>query len=304
MSALAISLWFVLAVVAALRVTSRLADELGRPLAWTLGLLAGLGSSTLPHGLAIALGAAQAPLVLAVFASLALVWLLRPSERALVPTALLHHAQPHGLALRLAWTALGLSVLLALVAFRHRVLAHPDGEWDSWAIWTLRARFLARGGAQAGLGPEVEHPDYPLLLPLLTAQGLALPKLSSSPLPPIAAGFVFTALGPLALGLLVARLRGHVAGLLAASSLLLLPFWVRSGADLYADVPLATLALAAAGTLALALETDSLRLLPLAGLFAGLAAWTKNEGALVLLGGVAALTLPLLRASTRSPRRL
>ena len=48
--------------------------------------------------------------------------------------------------------------------------AHPHGRWDAWAIWNLRAKFLATPSDRwrDAFDPVVSwsHPDYPLLLPL------------------------------------------------------------------------------------------------------------------------------------------
>jgi hypothetical protein len=41
----------------------------------------------------------------------------------------------------------------------------PDGGWDAWAIWNLRAKFIASGSLRV---PDYySHPDYPPLVPLV-----------------------------------------------------------------------------------------------------------------------------------------
>ena len=43
----------------------------------------------------------------------------------------------------------------------------PHGEWDAWAVWNLKARFLLRGAEDwtALFSPALPHPGYPLMLP-------------------------------------------------------------------------------------------------------------------------------------------
>src|SRR5437899_5932982 len=92
---------------------------------------------------------------------------------------------------------------------------------------------------------------------------------------PIAASYLFfLALLALLTGGLAAY-RGPSTGLLAGLALLGAPAVLREAASQYADVPMACY-MAAAMTLAL-LDRPLL-----AGLFAGLGAWTKDEGVLFL----------------------
>ena len=96
-------------------------------------------------------------------------------------------------------------------------------------------------------------------------------------------GFTLAAVGLLAAG--VCRLRSRSQGLLAGAVLLGTKAFVMLGAAQYADVPLAFFILASVLLLALddAAEQSSPGLVLLAGLCAGLAAWTKNEGLLFLV---------------------
>jgi 4-amino-4-deoxy-L-arabinose transferase-like glycosyltransferase len=99
----------------------------------------------------------------------------------------------------------------------------------------------------------------------------------------VGALFTFAAAGALAAG--VCRLRSRSQGLLAGMVLLGTKAFVNLGAAQYADVPLAFFILATVLLLGLddASERSSRGLLLLAGLSAGLAAWTKNEGLLFLV---------------------
>jgi hypothetical protein len=64
------------------------------------------------------------------------------------------------------------TLFLALIAFLNNwqisAYDHPDGNWDAWAIWNLRARFIFSGAHwKDGFNTAISwsHPDYPLLLP-------------------------------------------------------------------------------------------------------------------------------------------
>ena len=60
--------------------------------------------------------------------------------------------------------ALALAVIGAVGAY----WKDPLGDWDAWAIWNRRARFLYRAGDQwrQAFSPVFDHVDYPLLLPV------------------------------------------------------------------------------------------------------------------------------------------
>lgn len=223
--------------------------------------------------------------------------------------------------------AVGLTGLAALLVFGFEAAWHPDGRWDAWMIWNQRARFLFRGGPgwAAAFTEHLawSHPDYPLLVPASVAR-LWFEAGAESHLAPIALGgcFLVASAGVL-VGALVA-LRGHPQAALGAVALLGTAPWVRHAAAQYADVPLGFFVLACVAALLVAhraallqpaaaapLPSDPPRdpraaasapalppeptSLALAGLCAGFAAWTKNEGllfALVATLAAAALALP------------
>jgi hypothetical protein len=184
------------------------------------------------------------------------------------------------------------ALFAALYAVIVRALGHPYGSgWDSFAIWNLHARFLDRGGAYWRDGFSLlipwSHPDYPLLLPAAIAHFWALLG-HETPAVPSAIGpvFTFSTLGLLfsALDMLV----GRTSALLAGMALLCTPSFIELGTWQYADVPLSFFFL---GTIVLfhlnehaALGAATFRnkggAMALAGLAAGFAAWTKNEGVL------------------------
>jgi hypothetical protein len=159
--------------------------------------------------------------------------------------------------------------------------ANPEGNWDAWSIWNLRARFLASAGplaARAFSAGLSGHPEYPLLTSGFIARCwsyAAAGRGDISSAAPIAMGYMFfLALLSIAAGGLAA-LRSRTLGVLFALALLGSPLLLAEVPAQYADVPLAFYFLAAAVFWMLDQPV-------LSGLFASLAAWTKDEGLLFL----------------------
>jgi hypothetical protein len=179
-------------------------------------------------------------------------------------------------------------LLLGLAAFFYALRHHPHGGWDAWATWNLRARFLARGGEhwRDAFALSYSHVGYPLLLPAGIARLWFY--LGDAPVTtPQLVAFMFTFATPLLLAGAVGEKRGLKQGLLAGVALLACCHWVTHGASQFADIPLAFFMLAAVALLTRAPERLSslqspVSSLVLAGLAAGMAAWTKNEGVIFL----------------------
>jgi hypothetical protein len=182
------------------------------------------------------------------------------------------------------------SVVLAL--FIEHSIRYPDGGWDASAIWNLRARWLygAPHRLDAVFSPLLpqQHPDYPLMLPGLVAHFWSALG-SRTQLVPIAVSLAFAAGGLAALGRAIASRRGTVAALCAMLVLLGTPDFLTLAWNQYADLKLAMLLL-----VAVVLATEG-RFVS-AGLVAGLAAFTKNEG---LPEALALLAAILIRAGPR-----
>jgi hypothetical protein len=196
----------------------------------------------------------------------------------------------------------GIALFAALYSIVFRSIAHPHGEgWDAFAIWNLHARFLFRGGDhwRDGFSPLIpwSHPDYPLLLPAAVAHFWTALGHESTEVPAvIGIAFCFATVGLLCSSLAI--LRGWIAAVMGGLALLSTPFFVEQGSSQYADVPLSFFFLAAMALLQLYSARSAnepaprrLGLLLLAGLAAGLALWTKNEGILYLCATVAAQLL-------------
>jgi hypothetical protein len=188
-------------------------------------------------------------------------------------------------------------LIASLISFFIAFLKEPHGRWDAWLIWNMHARFLFRGGPQwqeaFASGLDWSHWDYPLLLPLSIARGWTYLGGEGFPVPGVM-GFLFTFL---ILGLLagaLALLRGRTQGYLAAMILMGTSFFIFMGSSQFADIPLAFFILTTIVMLFLParLSANPAGPLILAGLSAGLCAWTKNEGLLFVLIAMGSLLLP------------
>lgn len=202
----------------------------------------------------------------------------------------------------LAACTFALILLVSLYASAKLLIANPHGTgWDAIKIWNQRARFLFRAGPQwrvAFSAPvQWSHPDYPLLLPASVAHFWKYLGTDSAAVPAaMALAFTFCTVGFLVAAL--SRLRGKTQAFLGGAALLGTPYFMERGVSQFADVPLSFFFLA---TVALfCLQGDGpghpTGLLGLAGITAGLAAWTKNEGLLFLVAVVVAQCVAAYRS--------
>ena len=205
------------------------------------------------------------------------------------------------------WSIFVLFTVISLGIVGSLLLRIPDGVWDALAIWNLRAKFLnapSPGGWKAIFDPIMLacHPDYPPLLPALVARGWTYVG-QSIPLVPATVAFGFTfALLALITGA-VASVRSASLGGLACAMLAASPIFLGTASSQYADLPLAFYFLLSAALLFLADQETAPRpgLHVLAGLAAGMAALTKNEGLLFIVALGAGRLVHLLVA--RKARR-
>jgi hypothetical protein len=252
-----------------------------------LGLALGLGSGTFfvwaacPGHDRIGFLVAEILFFVVVCALILFVW-RRQSSADLLPPAMRS---------RWAWAiyaAFVLVLIFALTALELDLSRVHHGEIDAWQIWNLHARLLERDTAR---WPEIlarleqwSHPDYPLLLSATIARSWHVTG-EETTLAPRVIAFLFWAatVGLLLAG--VALLRTPSQGCLAALVLMATPSFLHFTGAQYADVPLAFYFLATNTLLEshARLRPSGLRLPLLAGLTAGMAAWTKNEGVLFLI---------------------
>jgi hypothetical protein len=182
----------------------------------------------------------------------------------------------------------------AAAAFASTLRQHPHGQWDAWMNWDLRARMIVRAGEEwrTAFSAAIpwSHPDYPVLVPSLVARSWLYAGRETLLGPAlVAATFTFGTVA-LLVGALMA-LRSTSQGLVAGLVLLSTPFFILHGTSLYADVPLGFFFLATLVCIALDGRHGAAtnRFAVLAGMAAGFAMWTKNEGNLFTLALVAGL---------------
>lgn len=168
------------------------------------------------------------------------------------------------------------------------LLAHPfGGEWDAFAIWNLRAKFLVtpgsdwRNGFDATLG--YSHLDYPVLIPSAVARGWLFAERTRNAVPiGISLTLLAASLAVVTSSLLLLRgVTVATIGLVLTAT----PMFLQQGASQLADVPVGFFTVLAVCFLALPERRRAD--LVMAGVSAACAAWTKNEGMVV------ALVLPL-----------
>ena len=187
---------------------------------------------------------------------------------------------------------LSILVLIALLSTAVTLvfisLKKPHGDWDAWAVYNMKARFLFRAGDHwrdlFSQPLEWASPDYPLLIPMSVAACWTLIGKESVVVPALIA-MLFT-LGTVGIAACsVSALRGKTQGCLAGLILLGTPYFITHGASQYSDIPLGFFFIATLALISLqdALAKVDCKLLVLAGMAAGLSAWTKNEGFLFLI---------------------
>jgi len=255
----------------------------------SLGLLVGLGLTGTGFFFASLITARPALLAGTVELAVCLALAWRGRGRGVVVGASPSPVAPASWRQWLVASVLAQAVLVAVVCGWRAYQAEPYGGWDGWAIWNLQARLMLRAGPEwPALLPEPAiswtHPDYPRLLPAAVARLWAWGGEETS----AASGTVAVAFAAAGLGILVAvvgRQRGWTLALVGGLLLVGTPFFVTFSPNQHADIPLSSFMLAATGLLVLAGDGPTARpILALAGLCAGLAAWTKNEGLLFALG--------------------
>lgn len=189
-------------------------------------------------------------------------------------------------------TAMAVALMLFALDMNESIAANPQGEWDAWAIWNVKAKFLAggadtwRNAVAADAAAKMfgaSHPGYPLLVSASVARVWTLTGDPSSEAP-AALGVVFALAAAGLLAGALALVRTETAGLLAMLVLVATGAFTSQVGFQYADIPLSLYILATVALLAYAPAANwPPGLLVLAGLCAGFADWTKNEGLPFLL---------------------
>jgi hypothetical protein len=179
---------------------------------------------------------------------------------------------------------------VSLVYFTLQSDRMPHGEWDAWAIWNLKARFLFRSGEhwQDLFAGNLPHSGYPLLVPSAVARLWTWIGHESPAVGALVAG-TFTYATPLVVAGSLAHLRGWTCG--AWGGLLTIAAMPLSvyGAWQVADVPFGFFVVASVALVSLAATSQHpWRLALLAGMAVGMAGLVKHEGQPFMLGMTAA----------------
>ena len=181
----------------------------------------------------------------------------------------------------------GVVFLLSFLGVVNYARQRALGDWDTWMIYNRAARFMIRDQAawQDSFSENMSvifHADYPLLLALNIASRWDILDKETAYVPMFQGVlFSFACLG-LSFGAL-ARLKSLGQASLGLILLSGVPFFFREGGRQTADLPLAFYILASVVFLLFYYQEKRLVLIAFAGLTAGLAAWTKNEGILFLV---------------------
>ncbi len=178
--------------------------------------------------------------------------------------------------------------VIAIISFTLRILNDPHGSWDAWNIYNLGARFIYRGAAEWTIAFANPYgwtlPDYPLFI-----QGNVARIWShvghETLMAPVLQAFLFSSATILLIVFSVSKLQSKSQGLMAGMVLLGIPFFIYSGASLVADVPIGFFILATVVLYCIIDERSEEKpgLIFICGAMAGFAAWTKNEGLLLII---------------------
>jgi 4-amino-4-deoxy-L-arabinose transferase-like glycosyltransferase len=203
---------------------------------------------------------------------------------------------------RIQWILLGAFVLILLVtasAYAIYAAMTPNGRFDAWMIYNRTARFIFRDPTnwQNTLSPEMYwlfHADYPLLIPVNVAGAWNTLGSEIMRAPQAQSAYFLLGMFCVLMGA-IAHLRTAGQSLLAGITLLAVPIFYYTAAREEADIPLAFFILATLALLFLYSRESKPALIALAGLAAGFAGWTKNEGLLFLVTGSFAWLVLLYR---------
>jgi len=178
--------------------------------------------------------------------------------------------------------------LITIISFVLRMLNVPHGSWDAWNIYNLGARFIYRSEAKWAIAFSNPYnwslPDYPLLISGGVARAWNYVG-NETLMAPVLQAFLFTSATVMLMVFSLSRLQNTNQGLIAGMVLLGTPFFIYNGSSLIADVPLGFYILSTVVLYCLIDERSEEKpgLIFICGAMAGFAAWTKNEGLLLIV---------------------
>ncbi len=181
------------------------------------------------------------------------------------------------------------ALLLDIIIFLAESIEFPHGLWDAWGDWNLGAKFIARdpyGWSKTfhQIISTMFHMDYPLLQKGFIAQCWMVIG-NETVWVPIAFCFIFTFCSIGLLSASVSYFTNKTNGLIAGLVMLCSPYFMTMGDSQYADNTIGYFYLATIILLTFARSGIKMKpaFLIAAGISAGLAGWTKNEGLLFIL---------------------
>jgi hypothetical protein len=208
----------------------------------------------------------------------------------------------------LRWIARAVFALVAILVAANVVsqfIASPHGQWDAWAIWNQKARFLAR---DVGHWTDMQaipwaNPGHPFLVSLSVARLWTYAGAEITLAPAALSAIWAMAVVALLIGAVGAnRWQGWTAGALVASP----GMFADLASAQTADLPLSMFLLASLVMVRQAVTTtepsSSRRALVMAAVLTGLAAFTKNEGLVLAVAATAVLAATLW--GQRRPREV
>ncbi|MEQ1897399.1 MAG: hypothetical protein ABL971_08440 [Vicinamibacterales bacterium] len=184
----------------------------------------------------------------------------------------------------LARGAFGLTTALAVATVWSHYLAAPHGEWDAWAIWNQKARFLFRAGDgwTDVLAIAWSNPSHPLLVSTSVARLWAYAGAELTAVPAVLSALYGALVVSAVVGALHAR---HARAWLAGAVVLAPAVFTQLAAAQTADLPAGLFILLSLIMLRGVPDADARRRTArwvAAGVLASLAGWTKNEGVVFL----------------------
>lgn len=200
-----------------------------------------------------------------------------------------------------------LGFIINIAIFAPAIWARPSGDFDALAVWNLRARFLTLTDAthfRDAFSPALiyAHTDYPLLVPGSIAQMWSLSG-DFWWLTPMLVAAVFFLSMPAVMLATFSCLGRHFQGCAAALATLGGSWYAILAANQYADVPMSFFVAGTICSVYLGFTTGSTRPFLMAGLCAGLAAWTKNEGYAFCLVALATIAMTIIAVRGEACKR-
>lgn len=185
------------------------------------------------------------------------------------------------------------SLVLGFLIYMKFFIINAFGSWDGFRIWGIKAKFLYEMSPMwkrvFELPHFMVHNDYPFFVPANFARlwhysgGFNFEAANIF-------GLIFTFSTVFLIFFALKKFKNKTLAALYASILSLSPLFLANGATQAADIPISFFFLCAAVCLVLYFEKKNVSFIILSVFFAGLSAWTKNEGMMFLLVECAVLS--------------